>query len=483
MILSQRYEGCVNSRALVYACYKRAVRWSFVAVALALTASRVLAQSTSYHLTLSGDVAATDNALSAPVDPQADIYFQLRPGLLIAYDGPRAMHELSVDGEILEYLRHSDAPTLLGHGTWRSIYLVSPLTEIVTSFTAGTGQLNAITTENSPDAVSIGVVPGGTTIDERDAAAEEFGSHTISPAWRVSEAFTAHYTGLVDPTPSHTHSGAVAGNASGEYNWRDNAISLEVGLEYLYLERYAPILGAGLDGSRLTRQLNPHAIVSWRHDISRFWSASLSAGVKAVEPAGIDKYNPTDTQQTGLFPLLGAQLSYADIWGRLNLSASRSVAPNLLIAQNTETTDALVQAALPLPFLDDSRRREPKLVAQGTIGYEHTQLIETDLGPTDIQAATFDTFHADVGVGYTPKQGYTYGLRYEFLYQTGSQSALAVISPFRRNTVFFTFALRYPSKLAVTMPKRQDSARADRKDLAPIGEEVVVPDNPNESDR
>ena len=61
--------------------------------------------------------------------------------------------------------------------------------------------------------------------------------------------------------------------------------------------------------------------------------------------------------------------------------------------------------------------------------------------------------------------------------------AMAIIQAYRRNTVFFTFSIRYPSKLAVTIPKRQNSARADRKDLAPIGEEVVVPDNPNESDR
>jgi hypothetical protein len=73
-------------------------------------------------------------------------------------------------------------------------------------------------------------------------------------------------------------------------------------------------------------------------------------------------------------------------------------------------------------------------------------------------------------------------VRYEFLHQTGSMSPLALISGYQRNTVFFTFSMRYPDKLAVTIPKRQDSVRADRKDLAPIGEEVVVPDNPNDGE-
>jgi hypothetical protein len=485
-ILSQPHDGCVNSRGLLYACYKAAVRWTFVAVALALTAGRVQAQSTSYHLTLSGDIAATDNALSAPVGAEADIFFQLRPGLLFAYNGPRQMHELAADAEVLEYVRHSTEPTFTGRGTCRSIYLFSPLSELVTSVSAGTGRLNAITTATSPDLAAIGATPNGAII-ERDASADEYGSHTLSPSWRIGEVMSAHYTGLIDDTPmagSHTHSGAVSGSASGEYNWKSNALSIEAGVEYLYLERYAPLLPPGLDGSRLTRQLNPHALVSWRRDLSRYWSASISGGVKQVRPVGIDKYNPGDVEQTGIYPLLGAQVSYTDIWGRLTISGHRTLAPNLLIAQNTETTGGLVQLSLPLPFLDDSRRRDPKLFAQGTFGYEHTRLIETDLGATDMLAGAFDNFHVDVGIGYAPRPGFTYGLRYEFLHQTGSDSStLAVISPFTRNTLFFTFALRYPDRVAVTIPKRQDSVRADRKDLPPIGEEVVVPDNPNEADR
>ncbi len=457
------------------------MRWSFVAVALALTAGRVQAQSKSVHVTLSGDVAATDNALSTPTNPEADIYYQLRPGLLFAYDAPREMHELTVNAEILQYVSHSTAPSITERGTWRAIFLVTPLSEVVTSVSAGTGKLNAITTATTPDAAPLGAVPSG-EISVKNVDAEEYGSRTLSADWRVSESLAAHYTGTSDAFLTHTHSGAIGGNAGADYSWRGNSVGLEVGAEYLYLERYAPQLPPGLDGSRLTRQLNPHAVASWRHDLSRYWSASLSAGVKYVEPVGTDHFNPGDVAQSGLFPLLGAQLAYADIWGRLTISAGRSVAPNLLIAQNTETTNALVQLALPLPFLDDSRRREPKLIAAGTLGVEHTRLIDTDLGG-GTQAAAFENYHADVALGYTPSPGFTFGLRYEYLYQTPSQTPLALISTFRRNTVFFTFSMRYPSKLAVAIPKRQNSVRADRKDLAPIGEEIVVPDNPNENDR
>ena len=458
------------------------MRWLLVAATLALTASQARAQATSAHVTLNGNVAATDNALSTGSNEQADIYYQLRPGLLLTYDGPRAMQELSVDAEILQYLRHSTAPSLTERAQWRGVFLVSPLSEIVASAQLGTGQLNAITTQSSPDTVPVGVVPNG-AIDERDIGADEYGSRTLSQAWRISEAAAAHYTGTYDTQSTRVHSGAVSARIGAEYNWRDNSIGFEVSAEYLSLERYAPNLPPGPDGSRDTKQLNPHAIVSYRHDFSRNWSGSVQGGVEYVQPVGTDKYNPADAQQTGFYPLFGAQLSYVDIWGRLTLAGNRSLAPNLYIAQNTETTDALLQLVLPLPWLDDSRRREPKLIALGTAGYQHTQLIETDYGTGNADAGSFDNVHFDFGLAYLPRPGLTLGLRYEFLYQTGSQTTFALISEYKRNTVFFTFAVRWPDRVAVAIPKRENSVRADRKDLAPVGEDLVVPDNPNDADR
>jgi len=47
---------------------------------------------------------------------------------------------------------------------------------------------------------------------------------------------------------------------------------------------------------------------------------------------------------------------------------------------------------------------------------------------------------------------------------------------FFSDTLFFTFALRYPDRVVATVPRQTDSVRADRKDLAPVGAEPVVPD-------
>jgi hypothetical protein len=51
-----------------------------------------------------------------------------------------------------------------------------------------------------------------------------------------------------------------------------------------------------------------------------------------------------------------------------------------------------------------------------------------------------------------------------------------VTPSYHRDTLFFTFSLRWPSDVAVQVPRRTQSVRSDRKDLAPIGAEPVVPD-------
>jgi hypothetical protein len=456
------------------------VRWLLVA-ALVLTGGEAFAQHASAHVTISGDVAATDNALSSEMNPEADVYYQLRPGLLFAYDAPRQMHELTIEMEVLQYLRHSVAASLTGRAGWRALFLPGPRSEVVAQVNGGTGQLNAITARNSPDQTVVALVPPG-AVDVTTADANEYGSYTYSPEIRLTQTLIGRYSKTSDTMDTNTQSSDYGGGVGFEYAWKHTALTIEGGVDVLRFERIAPMVAAGPDGSRLDHQVNPHGVVSLRHDLSRYWSASISGGVQLVEPYGTDPYNPGTTRTSGLFPIVGGSVNYSDIWGRLTISGGRSVSPNLYIAQNTLTTNGLVQLALPLPFLDDSRRREPKLVALGTIGYERTSLIDTGTG-TDMTAATFDVYHADVGLGYMLRPGMQLGLRYEFIKQTGDTEATAVIAGFTRNTLFFTMAIRYPDRLAVKIPKRENAVRADRKDLAPIGEEIVVPENPNESDR
>jgi hypothetical protein len=82
----------------------------------------------------------------------------------------------------------------------------------------------------------------------------------------------------------------------------------------------------------------------------------------------------------------------------------------------------------------------------------------------------------DLGVGWSPRSGQTFGLRYEFQYQVGDTVAEMIVPSFFRNTFYFTFALRYPEDLQVRVPRRNNSVRADRKDLSPVGAEPVIVD-------
>src|SRR5204863_3271422 len=101
--------------------------------------------------------------------------------------------------------------------------------------------------------------------------------------------------------------------------------------------------------------------------------------------------------------------------------------------------------AMPLPWLDESRRRDPKLVGLGSLGLNRTQLINSET--SDVESS-FVVGRLDVGVGYSPKPGFTYGLRYEFIYQTGDDAAVALIPGYWRNTLSFTFSIRYPDRVA-----------------------------------
>ena len=53
------------------------------------------ADHSSAHFTASGDVATTDNVFAAADNRQGDLFFQVRPGVLFAYDAPRMIHELA----------------------------------------------------------------------------------------------------------------------------------------------------------------------------------------------------------------------------------------------------------------------------------------------------------------------------------------------------------------------------------------------------
>ena len=457
------------------------VRWSrrVIAIGWLLATSSVYAGNATLYATATGDVAATDNVFAAPSggDREADLFTQVRPGGLFAYDAPRMIQELSAAVEILEYLLHSPEPSITFFGGWRALLLPGPRSQVTLTANAGTGVLNALTSRSSPDQTVIAVTPtGDTTLHQADAAEDL--SWTSSQETRTSQTIFARWATTDDnePMPSTTSSFEAGAAVGFERTFGHDSVGINVGASFLRLELIAP--PGSIPGSRLDRQINPRATATWRHDINRQWSVNLDGGVVYVDPVGIDPYNPTTPQIAAPFPIFGALVAYTEAWGRATLSARRTVSPDLYIAENTVDDSIVAQVALPLPWLDDNPHlRAPKLVALGSIGVERTQLVDPTTGDL---AGTFDLAHLDVGVAWTPHPGRTFGLRYEFVYQNADAIAVATAGAqsYFRDTLYFTFALQYPDRMRQSsIPKQSDSVRADRKDLAPVGAEPVVPDS------
>ena len=113
-------------------------------------------------------------------------------------------------------------------------------------------------------------------------------------------------------------------------------------------------------------------------------------------------------------------------------------------------------------------------------GDETIGLLKEQVKTFDAQNGTtegnFRVAHLDASLGWTPRPGQTYGMRYELVYQTGDSAAVMAVPAFVRNTLYFTFSLRYPERVAGEVPKRIKGMRSDRKDMMPSGGDSIIPD-------
>jgi len=436
------------------------------------------ADHSSLHATASGEIASTDNLFAAGSggERQADVFFTARPGLLYAYDAPQMIHDFTAQVEVTEYLIHTQDPAINGNAGWKSLFLTGPRTQLTLSINAATGLLSVLAGRSSPDQTVATVMPTG-NVNVQQADSSESLAWISSQHTRVLQGVTARYGFTDDGAGTTTDTREAAADLGFERTFDKDTVGIDAQVSYLQLERIAP-MGALLP-SRLDHQLNPRGTASWRHDLTRQWSTSVDGGVVFVNRVGTDKYNPTAPKRGGTFGVFGGQLAYTEVWGRAMLSARRNVSPNLFLAQNTVDDAANLQLALPLPWLDDTRRN-PKLAALGSVGVERTQLIDDDTGKL---ASDFKVAHLDLSLGWTPKPGQTYGLRYEAIYQTGDRAAVMAIPAYYRNTVFFTFSLRYPDRVIGELPKRRPSIRSDRQDSLPGGDEQLIPDILEDPDR
>lgn len=432
-------------------------------------APQARADHTSLHATATGEVATTDNLFAAGSDGdrQADLFFTIRPGLLFAWDEPRMIHDFTGEAEVTEYILHSERPSVSGRGGWRGLFLVGPRSELAMSINTGTGVLSSLASRTSSDETTATVTPPGKlAVDQVDAAQSLSwisGKHT-----RVLQGLVGRYTMTNDGAGRVTESREVGGNLGFERSFEHDTVTLDASVSYVRLQGIA--LPGDLIGNRFVEQVNPRGLVLLRHDFDREWSANAEGGVVFVNPIGDGPMNVL--RRAGTFGVYGGQLAYTETMGRVWLTARRTVAPNLYMARNTVDDQVNLQVALPLPWFGSSNRR-PELVGLGSAGVGRTQAIDADTSALD---GDIRVAHLDATLAWSPKPGVTYGARYELVYQSKGTDGLMTLPAYYRNTLLFTFALRYPDRLAADVPRRTKSMRSDRKDVNPVGTEPFSPD-------
>jgi hypothetical protein len=389
--------------------------------------------------------------------------------MLFTYNAPRMIHELTTEVDFFYYFGRS-SPNVTFRGDWKAFFLTGPRSELSVGASASYGQLNALSASTPSNENPLLVQPAG-KINSTNASASENGSWIATKFTRLFQRGFARYTTTEDTDPdiAVTTKSAEAGFGIGfDHRVRRDSLVLEAGAAYVYLEKNDPFLRQM--GDRLDKQINPRAVAIWSHDFSRQLSTSVEGGAVYVNPI----YSLEGDTKPDIFPIFGITGAYTDVWGRAQVTARRAVTPNLFIAQNTLSDSLTATFAVPLTWFDrDSRKRAPRVVGIGTLGVDRTQLINSSTSDLN---GRFIVARLDAAVGWQPRTGQTLGLRAELTRQQGDMIADMTVPTFNRFTAYFTFSLRWPEDVQVRVPRRNQSVRADKRDLAPIGSEPVVID-------
>src|SRR5262249_10294122 len=157
-------------------------------------------------------------------------------------EGPRMIHVLSAEADLLEYASHADQPTVTVRGGWQGFFLPGPRSEVVLSANGGTGYTNALAALSSPDTSMMGVVPAGSA-GLRNADASQSLSWQSTKETRTSQTAFVRWTATNDdqPMPTTTDALETGGSLGFERSFHHDTIGVEAGGSFLRLERIAPV--------------------------------------------------------------------------------------------------------------------------------------------------------------------------------------------------------------------------------------------------
>jgi hypothetical protein len=417
------------------------------------------ADAWSLHILANAQLGWTDNLQSATsetsVPPkEAEVYGQVAPGLLLTWATARSINELSASFESNLYALHDEGSSYLWRGGWRGFFMTSPLSELEGSLKASGGTFNSFTTSSAAANGQVQLIGSAASTYLSLDATEGYSRQLSRPLRLTQSALTSVFSTTPDDPMAETTTGFRVGGGLGlDRAWHYNGVGARASASY-----------DGLGGGKT--QLTLSGSLLWRRDISRRWASVVDVGaVTLVSLAGSD-VGPR------LEPTIGAQIGYYPTWGAAGLSVRRTVTPNLIIAANTISDTAVLNATLPLTFLPLDVNHTPRYVFSASGGYAFSSVVDSDTGET---TSGFQAGLATAEVAYAIKPRVNIALRYQYEHQVaGEGSTLTNVRDYDRNTVLLTFFGRWPDRVAGEVPIRQ-SLRVDRSDVTPVGDEITKP--------
>jgi hypothetical protein len=441
-----------------------------VVLAIAIGLSSSAAAKVSVQGFAGASAGWTDNILNVPsltmnspataVGPEADWFFDLRPGLALTTGVPRAIQRLAYTFDATLFASHNEANSYQNRVDWAGFFLPTKTMELFINASLTQGRLNTFNLTQPTGAVAMGVVPaGGTTYV--GSSLMELLSWEFEPNWRFVESLAFNSYAPIDPKLS-PDTFEVDTHFAVERGLRHDAFALDLRLDY---SMFTAVHGPVSDPTFPTG-LNPNGVIApglqqvitvlvgkWRHDFGRFWNLELDLGGLAVVPAN-GSGSPI-WQPAGL-----AAIRYQHLYAAGELIYAHTASPNLLVGEIFAIDSVSLHAAVPFGI-----KSHLTLAASG--GYQRGSILafESINGAATGTVAVSDLFLADATLTWTPRHEVSAYLRYSYVDQIGSGNPNPSLEPptFARNTIMLGVMGTYPGEAAAVVPSRQ-ALRVDRAD-------------------
>jgi len=463
------------------------VELGIIALVLAVLPNLAHADDWSLHVLGSGLTSWSDNVFSRPDEPipdpsctgdpacpplekEADLFYQVRPGALFSYETARMIHELDYTLDGTFYTVHSEQWSLAHNVAWRGFFLTSPRSEMTTGLIYSIGQLHTFALRTAANAGKPTAQLGG-AVDYVEGTANQGFTYALSRQLRLIQTAQARRFETKDDTNTTSTGTETRVTLGLERAWRANALGLIAGSSFVDLSRLEPkpvVPGEPPpdppNAINTDRSVEAQLTATWRRDIGERWTSVLDGGAVLIVPI-------EEGDQLTVRPTVGGQLSYVPDWGSAGLAVRRSVVPDLQIAQNTISDEVSVNCWLPLPWLSGDAH-EPTFSFQATVAGHRTRILNLETDDTD---QSFDVLLADGALDWHPGDAYHVSVRYQFQRQDADSNMETGIYDFARHSVMFAVSARWPDRIAAQIPVR-GGVRVDRSDTTPVGEEAPSQD-------